>query len=138
MLAWGAGVKGGRVLNDLIDSTDFLPTMLQAARQPMPKDVKLDGQSFLPQLRGEHAKGRDFVYCWHDPRPGWDKAEFTLQIFARDQTWKLYSDGRLFNVAADQLEKKPIHTPEDTSESKPARAKLEAALRKYGTSARHG
>jgi arylsulfatase A len=138
MLAWGAEVKGGRVLDDLVDSTDFLPTMLQAAGQPLPKDAKLDGHSFLPQLRGEHVKGRDYIYCWHDPRPGWDKAEYTLQIFARDQTWKLYSDDRLFNVAVDQLEKKPIKTSEDTDVSKRARTKLEAVLRQYGTPVRQG
>jgi len=138
MLAWGAGVKGGRVSDDLIDSTDFLPTMLEAAGQPLPQDIKLDGRSFLPQLRGEHVKGRDYIYCWHDPRPGWDKAEFTLQIFARDQTWKLYSDGRLFNVAADQQEKKPITRSEDTVASKRARAKLEPVLRQYGTPVRQG
>jgi arylsulfatase A-like enzyme len=131
LLAWGAGVKGGRVSNELIDSTDFLPTMLQAAGQEIPKDVQLDGRSFLPQLRGDHAPGRDAVFCWHDPRPGWDKAQFTLQIFARDQTWKLYSDGRLFHVPTDQLEKQPIKPPQDTSESKRARMKLEAVLRRY-------
>ena len=49
-------MKGGRVLEDLIDSTDFLPTVLQASGEPMPGDVKLDGQSFLPQLRGEHVE----------------------------------------------------------------------------------
>jgi arylsulfatase A len=133
MLAWGTGVKGGRVSNDLIDSTDFLPTMLEAAGQALSKDLKLDGQSFLPQLHGDRATGRDAIFCWHDPRPGWDKAEYTLQIFARDQTWKLYSDGRLFNIPADQLEKKPIRTSEDTAVSKRARTKLEAVLRRYNS-----
>ena len=126
LLAWGAGVKGGRVVDDLVDSTDFLPTMLEAAGQHAPK---LDGVSFLPQLRGDKVKGRDHIFCWHDPRPGHDKKQFSLQIFARDQRWKLYSDGRLFDVPADPLELRPINV--ETAESKVARRKLDAAIRRY-------
>ena len=132
MLAWGAGVQGGRVLDDLVDSTDFLPTILAAAGEPSPRDVKLDGVSFLPQLRGQKTKAaRDHIFCWHDPRPGWDKEAFTLQIFARDQRWKLYSDGRLFDIPADQLELHPIAGKQDSPESAAARKKLRARLQRY-------
>ena len=130
LLAWGAGVKGGRVLDDLVDSTDFLPTMLDAAGAPS-RDAKLDGVSFLPQLQGRKGHPREYIYCWHDPRPGWDKKQFTLRIFARDQRWKLYSDGQLFDVPADRLEQRPIAAVSDTPESKNARRKLQAVLRHY-------
>lgn len=44
--------SGGRVSKDLIDSTDFYPTFLELAEIDPPKDLKLDGRSFVPSLRG--------------------------------------------------------------------------------------
>jgi arylsulfatase A len=50
---WPGIVPAGRVSLDLIDSTDFLPTVCAAAGIDIPADWKVDGRSFLPQLRGE-------------------------------------------------------------------------------------
>jgi arylsulfatase A-like enzyme len=44
--------SGGRVSRDLIDFTDFYPTFLELAKIAPPKDVTLDGKSFVPSLRG--------------------------------------------------------------------------------------
>ncbi len=43
-------------------------------------------------------------------------------IFARDQRWKLYSDGRLYDISKDVLEQHPL------SDDGPVRRKLQAAL----------
>jgi hypothetical protein len=43
-------------------------------------------------------------------------------VFARDQRWKLYSDGRLYDISNDVLEQHPL------SDDGPARQKLQAAL----------
>ena len=40
----------------LVDSTDFLPTIVEAAGLRWPADRVIDGRSFLPQLRGELEK----------------------------------------------------------------------------------
>ena len=48
---WG-GRAAGSVNDDLVDLTDFLPTMMQAARVSMQEGVVCDGRSFLPQLCG--------------------------------------------------------------------------------------
>jgi hypothetical protein len=98
MLAWWRGTSPrGKVCEDLIDSTDFLPTMLDAAgvspaRALAPNETPLDGRSFLPQLRGQRGNPRDWIYCWHDPRPGWDKDKFKLEEWARNKRFKLYRD----------------------------------------------
>jgi hypothetical protein len=44
-------------------------------------------------------------------------------IFARDQRWKLYSDGRLFDISNDVLEMNPV-----LDGGGQAREKLQAAL----------
>ena len=103
---WRGTSPKGRVCDDLIDTTDFLPTMLDAAGVEPPKG--LDGRSFLPQLKGQKGNPRDWIYCWHDPRPGWDKDQFKLEEWVRNKRFKLYRDGRLFDIPADPLEERPL------------------------------
>jgi arylsulfatase A len=50
---WPGHVPAGRVCADLIDSADFLPTICEVAGGMLPADLKPDGRSFMPQLRGE-------------------------------------------------------------------------------------
>lgn len=50
---WPGAAKSGHTCPDLIDTTDFLPTICAAARVPIPESLKIDGRSFLPQIRGE-------------------------------------------------------------------------------------
>jgi hypothetical protein len=58
------------------------------------------------------------MYCYYNPRP-----EKTMPVrFVRDQRWKLYGDGRFYDVANDPEEKSPI------SDKNNAWKKLSAAL----------
>ncbi|MHC4404903.1 MAG: sulfatase/phosphatase domain-containing protein, partial [Planctomycetota bacterium] len=123
LVAWWPGVvPEGRVNDDLIDFTDFLPTLLEAAGEDVPDG--LDGRSFLAQLRGEAGRPREWMYCYYCPRP-----ERTPPVrFVRDQRWKLYGDGRLFDVTGDPMEKSPLETVEQGTPAAAARRKLAAAL----------
>ena len=60
---WPGVIAPGSVSRDLIDFSDFLPTLLDAAGAPAPEG--LDGRSFLPQLRGEKGTPREWVYSWY-------------------------------------------------------------------------
>ena len=51
IVSWPAVIKHGTVSHDLISSTDFLPSICQAAGIDVPSQI--DGLSFLPQLRGQ-------------------------------------------------------------------------------------
>lgn len=125
---WKGVAPGGRVLDDLVDSTDFMPTIAGMAGARFPEGVTIDGKSFLPQLRGEKGNPREWVLVHHDPRPGWDKDGYTLVRFARDQRFKLYSDGKLYDVPADLLERSPIPPGQGGPEAEAARKKLQAVL----------
>ncbi|MCH7727671.1 MAG: sulfatase-like hydrolase/transferase [Planctomycetes bacterium] len=129
IVRWPGTIKPG-VNHDLIDSTDFLPTVMEAARRPLPKDLKLDGVSFYPQLLNRTGKPRDWVFCHFDPRPGWDKDRFTKLRFARDKRFKLYGDGKLFDVPNDKLEQQPILEADDSRATREARRRLAAVLKK--------
>ncbi len=117
----------GKVLPDLVDSTDFLPTMFDAIGAKLPPDRVADGHSFMPQLRGQKGTPREWIYCHYDPRPGHDKDQYGLLIFARNQRYKLYSDGRLFDIDADVLEEHPLAP----GAAAPVRKKLQAVIDKY-------
>ncbi len=126
--SWKGTTPPGTVSEDLIDSTDFLPTLAEAAGYSFPASVVADGKSFLPQLRGQKGKPREWVFMHHDPRPAWDKDRFSLERFARDQRFKIYDDGRLFDVAADIFEESPLFPGSDTKETKAARHRLQRVL----------
>ena len=125
---WTGRIEPG--LNDnLVDSTDFLPTIMAAAGRPIPRQAELDGISFYPQLLGKPGPVRPWVFCHYDPRPGWDKDQFRKIRFARDQRYKLYGDGKLYDVPNDKLEKRPILASADTPATREARQRLAQVLK---------
>ena len=64
---WPGHFASGKVYTDLIDATDFLPTICEATGTPIPAELKTDGRSFLPQLRGEKGNPREWLYAWYNP-----------------------------------------------------------------------
>ena len=63
------------------------------------------------------------MYCYYCPRP--ERTKPTR--FVRDHRWKLYGDGRFFDVAADVDEQRPLD--EVTGAEAAAKRKLQAALK---------
>jgi arylsulfatase A len=124
---WPGHFASGKVYPDLIDSTDFLPTICEVAGVTVPAELKIDGRSFLPQLRGEKGQPREWLYAWYNPSGGAKaKAEF-----AHDAQFKLYTDGRFYAVEKDDNEKSPIAEDKLDAASKSAKAKLQAALNQF-------
>ncbi len=113
-------VPEGKVTDDLVDFSDMMPTMAAMTGAALPKGDVLDGVSFAPQLRGKKGSPREWIYSYLEAIPG---PEPDPTIFARDQRWKLYSDGRLFDISNDVLEQYPILEGQDQ-----ARRKLQAAI----------
>ena len=125
--SWPGHFANGKTSSDLIAATDFLPTLCEAAGVTVPADLKIDGRSFLPQLRGEKGDPRDWLYAWYNPSGG-----ATAQAeFAHDATFKLYTDGRFFNVQKDDKEKSPLAESALDANAKAAKAKLQAALKQF-------
>jgi arylsulfatase A-like enzyme len=127
LIADWPGSTPSRVVDDLVDSVDFLPTVAQLTGASTREMGTLDGASFLPQIRGQRGTPRDSMFCHYDPRPGWDKDRYRLQRFAWDTRFKLYDDGRLYDISRDVLEQSPL----DAAEASDARRKLAAVLARY-------
>ena len=47
---------------DLIDFSDFFPTLAELAGAKLPERVTLDGQSFAPQIKGQAGRPRPWIY----------------------------------------------------------------------------
>ncbi len=120
---WPETIAAG-ICNDLIDASDFVPTLAEVAGTTLPQDWRTDGVSFAPQLRGEPGAPREACFFWYDPRPGWDKDQFTRHIFALDHEHKLFADGRLY--AIDHLT--PTEKQVPAGESLNARKKLQGVI----------
>ncbi len=121
---WPGVIPGNQESLDLVDTTDFLPTMAEAAGISLSPYEPLDGRSFFPQLCGQVGSPREWVFCHYDPEWG----SFMKTRFTRDQRWKLYEDGRLFDISADVLEENPIEPGEGIPEARKAREKLQRVL----------
>lgn len=129
---WTGTIEPG-VSDVLVDSTDFIPTIKEAIGHPLGGDEGLDGISFLKALTKDGFKksdARQAIYSYYDPRPGHDKDQFVRHVSARDSRWKLYENGKLFDIAADVLEQRPILEGADTAETTAVRARLALVLEK--------
>jgi arylsulfatase A len=123
--SWPGKIESGKVCSDLVDSTDFLPTICQAAGITLPADKQFDGHSFFPQLRGESGSPRDWYYSWYAPR-----REFVGE-FASTADYKLFRDGRFYDLRNDVAEKKPLAVESLAGDAAQAAKLLEAALAQY-------
>ncbi|NNE91489.1 MAG: sulfatase-like hydrolase/transferase [Verrucomicrobiales bacterium] len=96
---WPGKVPAGETCDDLVDASDFLPTLAHLAGIEDTSGWNFDGQSFAPQLFGKpHPKPREWCFFWYDPRPGWDKEKYGRSVFALNKTHKLFRDGRFFQI----------------------------------------
>ena len=77
---------------------------------------------FYPQLTGEDGSPRDWIF-FHFDAGGRNKRP--IQRFIRNHSWKLYEDGRMYNMTNDLNEEIPILPEKDTEESKSNRKVLE-------------
>jgi len=108
---WPGTTPAGKVVNDLVDVTDFLPTLAQLGGGQLPNGVALDGRSFAPLIRGnKQTDPRLYVF-----------AEHRGKSFIRTHRWKLYDRGALFDMQADPFEK----APKGPAEAIEARTQLE-------------
>ncbi|MBC7350823.1 MAG: sulfatase-like hydrolase/transferase [Thermogutta sp.] len=121
-------VQSGKVCDDLIDSTDIFPTICEAAGIPIPADLVLDGRSFWPQLCGKPGKPREWIYCWYSPRLSND---LTAIEFAFNKQFKLYKDGRFFDIVNDPGEKSPLNVNSLTGEAAPSYQVLLSVLKNH-------
>lgn len=73
-------IKTGLVTDELVDFTDFLPTVCELAGVKFDKNI--DGQSIMPTLTGKGKRNKKQVYIWYGKKGDAEKAT----VFARTKT----------------------------------------------------
>lgn len=124
---WPGHVPAGAVNDELIESTDFLPTVCAAAGADVPSELTIDGVSFYEQLLGQPGQPREWIYCWYAQHGG-PKAR---QEFAMNKSLKVYSDGRVFDLAKDPFEDHALNASELSDDQAKELGQLQEVLKKY-------
>ena len=115
--SWKGSAPAGSVLKNLVDFSDLFPTFAELAGAKMPADVKFDGHSFAPQLRGQKGAPREWLFVqlganWH----------------VRNAGWKLNERGELFDLSDMPWTEKLIPAESQSDAAKAARARLQSTL----------
>lgn len=118
--SWKGRSPKGAVLDDLIDFTDFYATFAAVAGIELGKGDPIDGRSFLPQLKGEKGDPRDWVLMHYQPYWG----RFTGKQYVRDENFKLYRDGRFYQVPNDLKEATDLAVGQAGERGETARSQL--------------
>ncbi len=130
---WKGTVKVNQVRPDLIDASDFLPTLADLGGVTVPKHWHLDGISFAKTLTEGQPHERDTAFFWYDPRPGWDKDRFSRHVFTLDSDYKLFSDGRFFDISGEAFREDLIAREVMTTEQEKSYQRLKTVLEETWT-----
>ncbi len=114
---WKGKIAPGQTVDDLVDMSDFLPTSVELATGKAASNLNISGVSFAPRLNG----GTDSARTWAF-------AQGRGKAWVRTTRFKLYSDGKLFDVQNNGKEKSPIQMGSATAEA--ARTQLSSVLKK--------
>lgn len=115
---WPGKIGAGTEADNLVDLTDLLPTLAEVAGLP-DDGVSRDGVSFAPVLFGKREKfqGRPWIFIEHrDNR------------CVRSRWWKLYGNGRFYDLKSDPGENAPIKEADLTEAAKVNHAELRKVL----------
>jgi arylsulfatase A len=130
MLAyWPGTVPAGSRNANLIDLTDYLPTLLDVSgKDPDELPGPLDGISFFPQLTQPRYTGpvREWVFCHYAPNWG----NFIPRTFVYDTDWKYYADGEIYDLRNDPLETRTLDFGELDATGKKAIRKFRKEMKK--------
>ena len=116
---WPGKTPPGKVSPDLVDSTDFLPTLAELTGAKMPEHTVIDGHSFAPQLQGKKGKPRDWIFI-----------QLARQWYVRDARWKLNQKTELFDMSQSPFEEPLVADEASNPAAISARKRLQAALNK--------
>jgi len=117
VVVWPGVTKPGSRSDEIIQTSDFYPTLLNALEIDLPKDWPIDGIDILPALKGGKLNRKAiFTYFPHDPPAPPDWMPPSIAVHAGD--WKLirqFHQGEneahkylLYNLADDFGEKNNV------------------------------
>ncbi len=126
LIAYAPGIiSKGIVTHNLVDMSDFLPTICDLAGIAAPQSI--DGRSFYPLLKGQDYAARKWIYIWYSRNGSIDRA----QEFARNQRYKLYHNGEFFDLRHDVTERKALTDDQLNEPTRAIQTMLQSVLDRY-------
>ena len=125
MASWPGTISSGQVLDDLVDFSDVFPTLTDLAGVHIPDSLRIDGVSLTPLFSGK-PRTKETIYCWYERNGVREKAT----QHTRDQRYKLYASGKLYDTVNDLYEKTNLAANGIPESLRPIYAKLKTALDK--------
>ncbi len=122
LVRWPGRIKPGTLAEELVDLTDVMPTLLEAAGVPLPEGYTIDGHSFLPRLLGEPFVARKWAYAQVSGR--WALRSDRFRMVGAN---KRYSEASLWYVGDDPYAPRRAG---DSPQAAAARKQLAAAARR--------
>jgi arylsulfatase A len=113
---WKGTTPSGKTSDDLVDFSDVVPTLAELGGTKLPGNIKFDGRSFAPQLRGEKGRAREWIF-----------SQLGHEKLVRDSRYMLHSDGRMYDVENDPLEHDDL-SGKTKSEIVEAQKRLQGAI----------
>ena len=123
---WKGKSAVGSVCQDLVDFTDVYPTLAKLAGVELGEDDPQDGQSFLPQILGLKTTPRTHVLCHYQPYMKFGSKN--AGAFVRTDRFKLYADGRFYDIARDLDEAKDLAKSLNKEKEQTAHKQLKALI----------
>jgi len=117
---WPGTIRPGTVRDDLVDTTDFLPTLLEVAGVEPPAGG-IDGVSFRDALLGKTGSPRDWMLSF-----------WMGKYIVRDRRYGLREDGKLYDLTAtSNFRDGVIEEAAMTPEVRGARDRFREVVAKY-------
>ncbi len=124
--SWPGVIEPGQASEALVDFTDVLPTLTDAAGIPTPDNI--DGVSLMPVFRGKPgARRKEAIYCWYERNGVRDKAS----QHTRDARYKLYASGGFYDTVEDPEEDDDLAENGVPDELRAVHAKLKTVLDRH-------
>jgi len=116
--SWPAKSPAGKVVPNLINFSDFLPTFADIADAKIPAGLTIDGKGFAPQLCGQDG--------------GWPRSWIFVQLgkhwYDREAAWKLNEAGELFDMKEAPFAEPLVSLKNQDDKSADARKRLQTVL----------
>ena len=127
---WKGVIKPNSKSRNLVDFSDFFPTLFDLAGVPVEASMDLDGVSFYPELTNKNGPKRKWIHTWYN-RNGGSNPLFRSHEWVRNENYKMYVGNRFYNVKKDPYEKNIIPYSEMSKEEKGIRKEFIEVLGSY-------